>query len=218
LREPGYGRPEATARAVIYRFLSRAFLAPSPGIVRELREQVTEVDVSAQLLETIGYRVWNSLEIALRGLPRSDSEIAQLRREYAAIFLSTKPPLIREVAHVRGLEVDELETEYCEIGVTYDIPGLDPDHLSIELDYMHRLALLEALAWKNANPLPILEKELAFLRRHLAAWVPRMARLAAARARSDFYRGLSTLLHHFIVRDVEIVALVADMLSSLKRS
>ncbi len=213
-----YGRPEATARAVIYRFLSTAFLAPSPNLIKDLREQIREVDAATQILDKIGYAIFSLVKAVYDAMPRSDVEIATCRRDYASVFLSAAPPLIRESHFVRGLDLGSVESLYAELGLVYEVPGLEPDHLSVELDFMHRLALLEAVAWGAGNPSFIMEKEVGFLGRHLASWGPKLAKVAVRKTRNPFYRALLTLLQYFVLKDHAVISAVSRMLAQDRRA
>lgn len=213
-----YSRPEATARAVIYRFLSTAFLAPSPILVKDLREQVKGVDAATQILDRVGYAIFPLVKAVYDSMPRTDLEVLECRRAYASMFLSTAPPLIRESHFVRELDLECVESIYAELGLVYDVPGLEPDHLSVELDFMHRLALLEAVLWGTGNPLLAIRKEVGFLGRHLASWGPKLAKVAVRKTRNPFYRALLTLLQHFVLKDHAVISAVSRTLARDRRA
>ncbi|HFC49527.1 MAG TPA: hypothetical protein ENJ59_02210 [Thermofilum sp.] len=85
------------------------------------------------------------------------------------------------------------------------------DHIVLELEYMHRLALLEALAWKNANPMNTIAQEVFFLSRHLVGWAPNIEQVTA-NSKLKFYRILGSLLARYVTKDYTIFIKLAQQL------
>ena len=213
--EASYGAPEATARALIYSFLRQVFTPLSPSLIKDLRELLPKVDVSVQVLSKLGYLIDDDFRGLVRHIPLSGEELAKCRRVYAAIFLSRVPSLLRESSFVKGLNKKELEKMYAEIGIVYQEPGLESDHLLIELDFMHHLTLAEALSWRRGNPLRVLALECEFLEKHLAAWAPNVGRIVQEESRNAFYEKAGTLLYKFLLRDIQVAKLVFKTLKGL---
>ena len=70
-----------------------------------------------------------------------------------------------------------------------------------------------AAAWGRGAPeaaLDLLERQRAFLNRHLLRWVPAFCEDVRRLARTDFHRGLARLTVGFLRMDREIVARVAE--------
>lgn len=74
-------------------------------------------------------------------------------------------------------------------------PGLMPDHVTVELEFMHYLAHREAEARQGGGDTDsYLRAQRDFLERHLNGWWP-LALAAAQRHRPQrFYRSLMTLI------------------------
>jgi len=82
-----------------------------------------------------------------------------------------------------------------------------PDHVSVELEFMARMAVREAEALEagdaaTARRLRKLQRE--FLENHLGRWLPRFCGHAAEHAELSFYRELARLTGHFL--DSELAA------------
>jgi len=76
-----------------------------------------------------------------------------------------------------------------------------PDHIAVELEFMHFLAVkeLEALAGGKLDRAEnFRQKQRAFLERHLAAWVPDFSRSVEEQAQTTFYQNLAASTRIFI--------------------
>ncbi|MEE9250669.1 MAG: molecular chaperone TorD family protein [Alphaproteobacteria bacterium] len=95
-------------------------------------------------------------------------------------------------------------------GFAYD-PGYRglPDHISVELEFMHELTRREAAAWTRgdeAEARRCLRIEREFLHDHLVRWAPEFSDKVVAETRTPFYKELAALTGDFIRRDDEDVA------------
>ncbi|MFO1425592.1 MAG: molecular chaperone TorD family protein [Steroidobacteraceae bacterium] len=76
-----------------------------------------------------------------------------------------------------------------------------PDHLSVELEFVHMLCWHESQAADGAAALPFQLAQADFTQRHLAAWTPTLAAQVAARAPGSLYARVTRAIADFIVAD-----------------
>jgi len=90
---------------------------------------------------------------------------------------------------------------YAHFGLELEAGGLReaPDHLTIELEFMHFLTFLEASSSDGARGLVLCQRD--FLARHLDAWVPRMYELIAKRSGGSVYHHIAHVLRDFVSAD-----------------
>ena len=103
--------------------------------------------------------------------------------------------------HTREVLWEDLFRCYTHFGLDFDDGGLKeaPDHLVIELEFMHYLTFLEASNPETARGAVLGQGD--FLERHLAAWVPRIRLSLEEHAGDSVYHGLAALLRDFIAAD-----------------
>jgi len=108
-----------------------------------------------------------------------------------------------ESSHLGSAE--EVVRFYREAGAQLPADGREPpDFIGFELDFMRLLCAEEAEAWKAGKveeALRLLEREEAFLSRHVAAWVPSFCEAMFEQAELDLYRGLAKLTKGFVEQD-----------------
>ncbi|RMF96947.1 MAG: hypothetical protein D6727_06705 [Gammaproteobacteria bacterium] len=127
---------------------------------------------------------------------------AQLKREYSGLFEigNDGPPVpIREDLQTgqRAGTREDLVRFYDYFGYTLgDGFAWQPDHLSVELEFMHYLCYREAAA--AADPQSYQLAQADFTDRHLLNWVPRLAttvrRIASRSLYADIVAGLAEFL------------------------
>lgn len=77
-----------------------------------------------------------------------------------------------------------------------------PDHLRIELDFMHFLTFKETeRIHSGMDAGSFVRAERDFLERHLGRWVPLLRQKVEKDAALDFFRGLARLIEGFISRE-----------------
>jgi TorA maturation chaperone TorD len=91
---------------------------------------------------------------------------------------------------------------YQEVGLELapDFNGT-PDHIAVELEFMHFLVVKELDALEGVNldrARNFRQKQRAFLERHLAAWVPDFSRSVAEQAQTVFYQNLAAATRIYI--------------------
>ncbi|MEO8224423.1 MAG: molecular chaperone TorD family protein [Gammaproteobacteria bacterium] len=147
----------------------------------------------------------------------SGSELTRLRAEYSGLFEvgSQGPPVpIREDLQTgqRAGTREEVVRFYDYFG--YALDGKfewQPDHLSVELEFMHYLCFRESEAAgkpasKPADDGDALSYQLAqadFTGRHLASWLPQLARNVELVAADSLYCRVVTAVREFVTADYE---------------
>lgn len=195
----------AADRSRAYRALARAFTLPDRPIYEEL--------VSGELAEALQLDVPDE-ELARELKPALSFE--ELQAEYLRLFEVGTPrppcPLYegawreREFLDRREL-MEELVRFYNFFGLTLgERPKELPDHLAIELEFLHFLAYQEAQALEEGHdPGGYRRARRDFLRRHGLVWLPRLSKaLSDPRIKAlPFYRAAAEAALRVMRRDAE---------------
>jgi anaerobic sulfite reductase subunit A len=134
----------------------------------------------------------------------------ELAAEYADLFLGIagKPPHPSESVYssndhlVMGKARDEVLDFYRKAGLEKVKEFTEPeDHIAIELNFMALLCqrtvdVLEGNDKKKANEYLRIQKD--FVEKHLAQWVPQLAKDVLEQAEVDFYKGVAMITDGFI--------------------
>ena len=171
--------------------------------------QQAALALDAEPLGQLVEQVIGSLEIP----EKSDfSEMLRtLEIEYNRLFVGPgrpqAPPYESVYRDARGLVMGptarEVERRYAEAGLGLAPNHRDlPDHVATELGFMAHLALQEAEA-QPKEALTWLDRERAFLRDHLAVWLPRFCQRVREASRHPFYAALAELTVTFVNLDME---------------
>ncbi len=81
-----------------------------------------------------------------------------------------------------------------------------PDHISMELEFMHFLSFKEAQALvHNKDRGPFLRAERDFLERHLIKWIPEVIKKFEKANPPQYYRYLFNLLNAFLNSDLKYI-------------
>lgn len=87
--------------------------------------------------------------------------------------------------------------------------NLLPDHISVELEFMHLLANREVEAREegdNETAAQCIKMEKEFLERHLTSWVPAFCDSVISSAQNSFYREMAELTKSFLQFETENMA------------
>ncbi len=99
------------------------------------------------------------------------------------------------------------ERMYLEAGLSVTGHLRDvPDHIGLELQFMHHLCGREAEALNAGRSLAAEESvrlQMAFLETQLLPWIDRFCQAVGNAARHPFYRGMASLTSAFVISDVE---------------
>ena len=147
-------------------------------------------------------------------LQRSDDElIEELAVEYTRLFLGPGKHISphESVHHERDdgdwgrlwgkdtvLVKKFIETAGLEYKSGYT--GL-PDHISVELEFMHEVTKREARAWEEKDSdgaIYCLKIEKKFIEEHLVKWIPAFCDKVISGAELSFYREMAKLTRSFI--------------------
>ena len=197
-------------RAAVYEFLSIAFGEEVPlAFLQALREGGPALD--------------GALGAFVTSLADADDEALEavrtdLAAEYARVFLGMSRSPVAPYESVYTSETGLLMQEardavvrlYRREGFAVEVDGNIPeDHIAFEFGFMAGLARKAAAALRagdgeEAARLTAVQE--AFVADHLAPWVPALADDVAARAKTDFYRGLAGLARDFTAAEAELFA------------
>jgi TorA maturation chaperone TorD len=211
----------AEARANVYHFLSGLYnTPPTPEVVNQMAgggfadylEQVF-----AQSAERMGH--------FLQDFTDDEAGYRALKLEYDALFRVPGDRYTRpyEAVHrhkrtggkrttgglVWGPATVAVQKVYSQAGAAISEKFKElPDFIGLELEFMRFLCAQEAEAWERDDADTASRYrgwQQKFLSEHLAQWVGAFCQEMAARAESDFYRGLAEMTQEYVVQDCEEV-------------
>lgn len=210
---------EPLGRSGVYELLSLAFLYPQGGMATLLAEHAPKVAAAASKLG------WQELEHALGELTGllGSLDDGKLVDEYAEIFghtVSTDCPQYEGEygqGHIflKSHTLADLSTFYKAFGVVPNPElGERPDHVSVEMEFMHLLTLKEACAQLHNHGedkvLLCRQAQEAFFSNHLANWIREFAhRVSRKTGRDSVYGSLARLLEVHINKESEALGLGA---------
>ena len=202
-------------RAKVYRFLAEAFLYPTEVWPDDL-------PLLADILAGMGWGDPDALPI-----PARDLTLDRLQAEHRRTF-GTAGSLVYETECGLPNEFQQSQ-EMADIAGFYRAFGLmlggavreRPDHIAVELEFMHVLALKEAFALERglAEQKEIcIDAQGAFLRDHLAGWTGLLAEAVAklgsllpeAPGPESLYPRLARLAHQFVLADAERLGMAPE--------
>lgn len=137
------------------------------------------------------------------------ADLERLKSEYSGLFEvgSQGPPVpIREdlqTGQRAGIR-EEVVRFYDYFGYVLDGRfAWQPDHLSVELEFMHYLCYREAEAGEGGDALSFQLAQADFAARHLASWVPQFAAAVDRLAGGSLYARVVAAVRDFIVADLD---------------
>lgn len=179
----------AGARSKLFAILAQAFSPPTPEGFASLRSAQLNQEIR-QALDVLPEPfpeklrgAWSAVRGALRGRSAADYEAEYLR--LFEVGIPAAPCPLYESAYGppdRRREVmGELVRFYNHFGLSLGSKARElPDHLRVELEFLHYLTFLEAQGRQEARPVESLMLAQAdFHERHLNRWTPHLwARLS----------------------------------------
>jgi TorA maturation chaperone TorD len=201
----------ASYRSNVYGLLATVF---RQEITSDLLHQVKDPQFLG-VLSDLG------LQLASEFFQRPEEELLEdLAVEYSRLFLGPGQHISphESVHHQKGggqsgllwgESTAEVKKFIESTGLSYDsdYKGL-PDHISVELEFMHQLTLREKQAWRDEDEdgaLDCLKTEKRFIEEHLVRWVPAFCDKVTREAELPFYREMAALTKNFIEFDREEV-------------
>ncbi len=193
----------ALARSQVYGLLATLFRAePTEVFLRELKGPGV-----ARVFSELGIDLGDELQ------NKPDAELGEeLAVEFTRLFLgpgthiSAHESVFVEVddgvGGLWGEKTVEVKKFIETVGLSYgsDFTGI-PDHISVELEFLQKLAEWEAGKWAESDAesaLYCLGVEKRFIEEHLGKWVPELCDKVAAQADLPFYRAMAGVTKEFI--------------------
>jgi len=199
---------QAAARSRLYDLLARAFAVPDPPF----HQAVHEGTFAAQVWENLAalpYEFALTDGEAVRQQLGSAPSHRELQSEYIRLFDVGTPrppcPLYGgEYKKGRKGVMEELIRFYNYFGLHPSPRSRDmPDHITIELEFMHFLTFREVAALHHGQDrTSYLRAERDFLERQLCAWVPRLGERLRRQQPHPFYAALVRLIEAFLTADL----------------
>lgn len=206
----------ALIRGGLYNFLAVSFAEPpSPGFTELLyRSRAPALladkglggDDLRRLAEDAGGEAPETLSSAYTRLlvRRGPDAAPPLASEYLDVDPSPQDPLSL------GPVAESVAAAYRQAGVVVSGAGLyPPQHLAIELQFMHHCAAREAAAWgENSGSEAALwrQRQRDFLAAHLLPWVPDFCQRVDTRETHPWLRALAALTVSFLASDADHLA------------
>jgi DMSO reductase family type II enzyme chaperone len=199
----------ASARSALYRLLAHSFNFPTLDFYKLVKSGEFFTTVRGILNALPHLEVAQSCENKLRGV-RADFD--QFCVEYVRLFDvgsgRGKPPcpLYGGEYPIRP-RLDVMEElvrfyEYFDLALSQQDREL-PDHLSVELEFLHYLAFRESDAFeRGADPSPYQRAQADFIERHTGQWLPVMRGKLEAQAPLPFFAGLVGLTTDLLRADL----------------
>ena len=197
--------PAEIGRATAYKLLAECYYPP----VEAIRQIVGQLNRSLKALRSPASEAADRMEAALQ----THEGFEEIAIDHARLFVGPFALLVPPYGSVY-LEGERrlMGDSTLAVGECYHEVGLEvatgftgtPDHIAVELEFMHFLVVkeLEALAGGDLDRTQnFRQKQRAFLKRHLAAWVPGFSRSVEKQAQTQFYQSLAAATRIFIESD-----------------
>lgn len=196
------------ARGAAYRLLSQATMYPREEVLATLREEdLSQAQAAAEILDETF-----STPLAAFAKELQDASADELQREHARTFthlLSLDCPPCETVYTAR--EIFDETAQLSDIAGFFRAFGMElvererPDHIAVELEFMHLLTSKEAYAHlhhgaEKARLCRVAQRK--FVEEHLGRWGRQFARQLEARASHRFVVATATLLDAFLADEV----------------
>src|SRR3990172_4091649 len=201
----------ALARSVLYQLLSQALSYPEPETLATLKDD--DLPQALEVLEQLPHEVSRCLRAL--GEQLEDTDAAELQLEHRRIF-----------THVLTMDCPPCETFYTarhlfqetqelsDIGGFFRAFGLElaererPDHISVELEFMHVLTYKEAYALLHHGPAKARlcrRAQRKFMQDHLGRWAPLFAERLQEKAGAGYFGAVAALLDAVISAEVRLL-------------
>jgi putative dimethyl sulfoxide reductase chaperone len=194
------------ARAESFKLLAEFYYPPKADL-KALTDDLTRLLISV-CPETAPYVEEMRKEIAKE--PDSTPWRVDYARLFAGPFGVLAPPYgsvyLDGERRVMGGSTIHVRDTYRQAGLGMSEGCSEaPDHIAVELEFMHFLAFKEAVAAARGDregSLQYAQEQEEFLEGHLGAWVSDFADMVKAHAETDFYRGLADCTRIFVMSEL----------------
>ena len=196
------------ARSAGYRLLSQATMHPGEDVIAALREEdLPQAQAAAEILDETFSEPLAAFAKELQNATPDD-----LQREHGHIFthlLSLDCPPCETVYTAQ--EIFEETAQLSDIAGFFRAFGMDlaererPDHITVELEFMHLLTSKEALAHlhhgsEKARLCRVVQRK--FVQDHLGRWGRQFAQQLAGRAPEGLFAATAALLDAFLADEL----------------
>jgi TorA maturation chaperone TorD/NAD-dependent dihydropyrimidine dehydrogenase PreA subunit len=201
----------AIARATVYAVLARIFRSPST-------QPPAGTDPAGELLEALAALddgLAGTWRAAMTSWEATQPPIDDLTHAYNRFFVGPEPPLAHPYESVyrtpEGRLMGEVTMQVVQAYAEADVALSDgfrnlPDHVAVELEFMAFLASEEARVQAEGDEalaVTHLERQVAFLRDHLARWIPQFCHRVVEGDPEGYYGQAAVTLAAFVVHDLE---------------
>ena len=195
------------ARGKAYKLLAECYYLPTPelkGKLKDLEQQLSDVSPEAMLyIKKMTEEIKTSDDLDILSLDFSRLFLGPYKMHappYGSVYLDGERQIMAE-------STLEVRNKYRESGLDISSDFRNPpDHIAAELEFMYFLILKEIEAIENSDidsTVSFLEKQRAFLRENLGAWVFELADTIEEKAETDFYKNLAKATGAFIGQHVD---------------
>lgn len=191
------------ARSTLYSLFAKALSHPSDEILAGLTSGQIETDIRT-LMEEASYPAPHGQEEKIT-FSADDLEVA-----YASAFEAGLPKVsLREAHYIREGE----KVLFEDLFRFYDHFGLDtssgtlrewPDHIAVELEFMHYLIWLDAQPGSNKEALRLAQKD--FLAHHLGHWTEPLAVRLKEKSAPQPWPHIAKLLADFVAAETDMLS------------
>jgi len=202
------GKAEAAARSQLYLLFSESFQVPD----EESYDDVRSGQLREWVLEAIG-RLPYTFDVREKvELLTTDTDYEDFNSEFMRLFElgNPGPPCpLNESGYISGQTgiFKELVSFYNFFDLSVSKAKELPDHLRIELDFMHFLTFNEVeRASQGLEIRPFLTAERDFQSRHLSRWIPLLRDRVSKAEASVFFQNLTELLEGFVQSEGQFLA------------
>ena len=210
-----------------YRFFSAILLYPEVERLKAALEAAMELDFESK--HQAGFAFfdrWQPLVSVLTSAGMRD--LRRMQQEYSEVFVAKRGGIpcypsesvyLGQQGHTAGVILARLEQEYAAAGLSLS-PNLHvmPDHAAVEMEFMSFLCGQEAEAWDRTrvkDGIQMLERQAAFLDRHLASWISNWARQVTLAGGKGIYSLTAESAHAFIIHDQDLISTLMQRLVSM---
>jgi TorA maturation chaperone TorD len=196
---------DQVARAAAYKLLAECYYPPGEEtgehvkqLSRHLKTLCPPAAEAVDRMEAAGQAGEGFEELTIDHARLFVGPFALLAPPYGSVYLEGERRLMGDSTLAAGDCYNEAGLE-----VSADFSGT-PDHIAVELEFMHFLVIKEFDALTHGNldrAQNFGQKQRAFLERHLAAWVPDFSRSVEEQAQTRFYQSLAMATRLFIESD-----------------
>ena len=195
------------ARRDSFKHLAACFQQPSIELANDIKKLAHDLAIVCP--ESVP-----QVQKMLVELENADT-IESLTLDYARLFLGPyellAPPYgsvyLDGERQIMGQSTLEVRNKYRKAGLDISNDFLEPpDHIAAELEFIYFLIFKEVEALENSDietTINFLEKQRAFLREHLGAWVFDFADNTEKNAETGFYKSLARATKVFVRQDLD---------------